>query len=83
MFTNRVILRDKEELAEAFAAYLVQRIRAKKGAFHLCLSGGSTPALTFEILASEYRTAIPGMRSFGIGVTNAAYLRKILRAIMA
>lgn len=59
MFTNRVILRDKEELAEAFAAYLVQRIRAKKGAFHLCLSGGSTPALTFEILASEYRTAIP------------------------
>ena len=59
MFTNRTVFGDKEELAEAFAAFLIQRIRAKKEAFHLCLSGGSTPALTFEMLASNYRSAIP------------------------
>ena len=59
MFSNRVVLRDKEELAEAFASYLVKCIRAKGEGFHLCLSGGSTPALTFEVLAANYRQAVP------------------------
>lgn len=58
MFRNRAVFADKEELAEAFAAYLIQRIRSKREGFHLCLSGGSTPGLTFEILAANYKQAV-------------------------
>ena len=58
MFRNRAVFADKEELAEAFAAYLIQRIRSKRDGFHLCLSGGSTPGLTFEILAANYKQAV-------------------------
>jgi len=59
MFRNRAVFADKEQLAEAFAAYLIQKIRSKPGGFHLCLSGGSTPGLTFEVLAAEYKQAVP------------------------
>ena len=45
--------KDIEELAKTFARFLVQEFKGKKQ-FNICLSGGSTPKLLFQILAKEY-----------------------------
>jgi 6-phosphogluconolactonase len=60
---NRIvkIFRTPEELAEAFASDLVNRINnsgKKKNPFTIALSGGNTPKLLFEILADKYRESI-------------------------
>jgi 6-phosphogluconolactonase len=60
---NRIvrIFRTPEELAETFALELVNRIReaeVKRSSFTIALSGGSTPALLYSILAEKHGNAI-------------------------
>ena len=51
------ILKDPDEVAKVFAAYLVQLI-ANGTQCNLALSGGSTPKILFDHLASEYGGSI-------------------------
>ncbi len=48
---------DKQAVAEAFSHYFAQVV-ADHPVFHVALSGGSTPKLIFDVLASEYGTKI-------------------------
>lgn len=50
---NQYICKDNRTVAQAFAKYLCQGIQ-KADNFHIALSGGSTPKILFEILATEY-----------------------------
>jgi len=47
------IYKDKNEVAQKFSAYLADLVRDKT-IFHVALSGGSTPKIVFDVLASEY-----------------------------
>jgi len=47
------IYKDKVEVAHEFSSYFADLVAEKKD-FHLALSGGSTPKLIFDALASEY-----------------------------
>ncbi len=47
------IYRDKQEVAENFSDYLVNKVK-EAGAFHVALSGGSTPKIVFDLLAQKY-----------------------------
>jgi 6-phosphogluconolactonase len=47
------IFKDGQQLAIAFADYLVNLINDKKGTLFIALSGGSTPKLLFALLAEE------------------------------
>ncbi len=49
--------KDKNEVAQAFAAYFAALV-ADATVFHLALSGGSTPKVVFDLLASEYSSKI-------------------------
>ncbi|MGB5356230.1 MAG: 6-phosphogluconolactonase [Eudoraea sp.] len=51
------IYKTKEETAKAFSGYLAKRIAASTS-FHISLSGGSTPKLVFDLLASSYKDKI-------------------------
>ncbi|MCW0481988.1 6-phosphogluconolactonase [Gaoshiqia sediminis] len=46
-------------VANAFAKKLYQLASSSEKPFHLVLSGGSTPALLFDILARQYATIMP------------------------
>lgn len=50
---------DSEAVANAFADELYQLVSSSEKPFHLALSGGSTPALLFDILARQYATIMP------------------------
>lgn len=52
------IFESKEAVAENFCTFLHNLIK-KNGAIHIALSGGSTPKIVFNELASEYRDLIP------------------------
>ena len=47
------IYKDKQEVAKAFSAYFTDLVK-DKDVFHVALSGGSTPKIVFDVLASEY-----------------------------
>ncbi|MEL7124363.1 MAG: 6-phosphogluconolactonase [Bacteroidota bacterium] len=52
---NLHIHSSKDALAEAFAAYIAQQVQ-KKESYSIALSGGSTPKVLFQKLASDYKT---------------------------
>lgn len=47
------IFKDKQEVAEQFSSYFAGLVSDKKQ-FHVALSGGSTPKVVFDVLASNY-----------------------------
>ena len=47
----------KQQVAEAFSKYLTEFI-ASRPAVHMALSGGSTPKIVFDKLATDYATSI-------------------------
>lgn len=47
------IYKNKSEVAEKFSAYFEALVKGKKE-FHVALSGGSTPKIVFDVLASDY-----------------------------
>jgi 6-phosphogluconolactonase len=47
------IYKDKFEVAEQFSAYFVEKA-AHSDAFHVALSGGSTPKIVFDVLAEKF-----------------------------
>jgi 6-phosphogluconolactonase len=51
------IYKDKKEVAKEFSSYFADLVSGKNE-FHVALSGGSTPKIIFDVLASEYGTAI-------------------------
>ncbi len=50
---NLRIYKDKQEVAEQFSAYFVEQTKGKE-AFHVALSGGSTPKIVFDVLAEKF-----------------------------
>ena len=53
-----VVKENPAEVALAFTHRLQQRLQGRQEAFHLALSGGSTPQLLFELWASDFADAI-------------------------
>ncbi|MGB3150095.1 MAG: 6-phosphogluconolactonase, partial [Maribacter sp.] len=51
------IYKDKSEVAKEFSSYLVNFLSGK-GLVHIALSGGSTPKIIFDTLASDYANKI-------------------------
>ncbi|MEC7771197.1 MAG: 6-phosphogluconolactonase [Bacteroidota bacterium] len=47
------IYKDKQEVAEQFSSYFVDQLK-DKDAFHVALSGGSTPKIVFDVLADNF-----------------------------
>ncbi len=47
------IYKDKQEVAEQFSSYFVDQLKDKT-AFHVALSGGSTPKIVFDVLAENF-----------------------------
>lgn len=56
------IYKDAQELAESFAFELFQMTQSNRQRFDIALSGGSTPKLLFDVLASEYAEKFPWER---------------------
>lgn len=56
------IYTDAQELAESFAFELFQMTQSNRQRFDIALSGGSTPKLLFDVLASEYAEKFPWER---------------------
>jgi 6-phosphogluconolactonase len=55
-----MVVADADALARAAAERLLARLRRSNGRLAVCLTGGSTPARLYELLASErYRGALP------------------------
>lgn len=50
------IYKDKQEVAEQFSVYFKEK--ANSGAFHVALSGGSTPKIVFDVLAQKFSDEI-------------------------
>ena len=53
------IFSDAQELAEAFASELYHMVKSSRQRFDIALSGGSTPKLLFDVLASTYAKKMP------------------------
>ena len=51
------IYKNKNEVAEAFSSYFAKFVEGKESV-HVALSGGSTPKIVFDVLASEYGSKI-------------------------
>ncbi|MDT0607195.1 6-phosphogluconolactonase [Croceitalea rosinachiae] len=51
------IYKNKTAVAKQFSSYFANLVK-EKAAFHVALSGGSTPKLIFDVLASEYGNQI-------------------------
>lgn len=47
------IYKNKQEVAEQFSSYFVDKLR-DKDTFHVALSGGSTPKIVFDVLAEKF-----------------------------
>ena len=54
---NVEIYKNKNEVAEQFSTYFAKLVKGY-GAFHVALSGGSTPKLIFDVLANQYGETI-------------------------
>ena len=50
-----------QEVANNFSAYFAELANSQES-FHVALSGGSTPKIVFEELATNYKTSIPWER---------------------
>ncbi len=58
------VFEDSAGLADGVAAWLLDRAKAKTGAFAVCLSGGSTPKRLYQRLAAaDYRETFPWPRA--------------------
>ncbi|WP_422079686.1 6-phosphogluconolactonase [Ulvibacterium sp.] len=55
MKTN--VYRDKNEVAQEFSKFFADLVRGKN-IFHVALSGGSTPKIVFDVLASDFADGI-------------------------
>lgn len=53
---------DAEVLARASADWMCRTLRARSGALAVCLAGGSTPRLMYEIVALEHARRLPWQR---------------------
>ena len=51
------IYKDKQELAQHFSEYFANLVKGRE-IFHVALSGGSTPKIVFDVLATEYGNKI-------------------------
>lgn len=51
------VYKDKNKVAEQFSAYFVEKV-GENDAFHVALSGGSTPKIVFDVLAEKYADRI-------------------------
>lgn len=49
------IYKDKQEVADRFSEFLVERIKKAEGKLNVSLSGGSTPKVVFDYLAKNYK----------------------------
>lgn len=49
------IYKDKQEVAENFSEFLVERINRAEKALNISLSGGSTPKVVFDYLSKNYK----------------------------
>lgn len=47
------VYQNKTKVAEEFSKYLIEK-SADQNAFHIALSGGSTPKIVFDVLAEEF-----------------------------
>jgi len=52
-----LVFKDKKEVANKFAAYFKDLVSGNE-VMHIALSGGSTPKIVFDLLASEYNNSI-------------------------
>lgn len=47
------VYQNKNKVAEEFSKYLIEKSGTQK-AFHIALSGGSTPKIVFDVLAEQF-----------------------------
>jgi 6-phosphogluconolactonase len=57
-----VVAADPEALARAAAERMLARLPRNDGDLTVCLTGGSTPNRLYELLATDYRDAVPWAR---------------------
>jgi 6-phosphogluconolactonase len=55
------VYKDKNEVADQFSAYFVEKVKGTD-AFHVALSGGSTPKIVFDVLAAHFADTIDWSR---------------------
>lgn len=51
------VYKDKNEVADQFSAYFAEKVKGTD-AFHVALSGGSTPKIVFDVLAANFADTI-------------------------
>ena len=51
------VYQNKVKVAEEFSKYLIEKSDTQK-AFHIALSGGSTPKIVFDVLAEQFSTDV-------------------------
>ncbi len=51
------IYKDKDEVAQKFSEFFADSVQGKE-VFHVALSGGSTPKVVFDVLASDFKDTI-------------------------
>jgi 6-phosphogluconolactonase len=54
---NTKIYKDKNEVAQKFSEFFADSVDGKE-VFHVALSGGSTPKVVFDVLASDFKDTI-------------------------
>lgn len=59
---NTEIVADAEALAQYTARWIAGLVNASEGPFAIALSGGSTPKRLYQIMAADYRVALPWSR---------------------
>lgn len=55
------VYKDKNEVADQFSAYFAEKVKGTD-AFHVALSGGSTPKIVFDVLAANFADTIDWSR---------------------
>ncbi len=55
------VYKDKNEVADQFSAYFSEKVKGTD-AFHVALSGGSTPKIVFDVLAANFADTIDWSR---------------------
>jgi 6-phosphogluconolactonase len=59
---NTNVFKDSNEVASAFAEFILKLSNEKQGNISIALSGGSTPKILFALLAKSYATSIDWSR---------------------
>ena len=81
---TRHILSTPAETARELVRYILQTAsQVERNEVNIALSGGSTPALMFDIWADEFAAQTPWQRLRLCGSTSVAWAPTILRATMA